>query len=153
MDESRARRYDVDDALLSGVLADQVIGGLRRGQLDNEGRSAAEALARFVSLAIAFRTGELSGITEREMPASTAYSLFARAAAHTPGSIGGMSALHRYRDLLRRARGGQLPVAERDELEKFLDTVATVSLDSARGKVGALLGNVEDRARRPWTRS
>jgi hypothetical protein len=144
---------DLDDALVSGVLADRVLAMLQKGALDPEAREAAVTLARFAELAIAFRTGELSSIEDRDVRASTVYSLLARAVARVAGPTGGISALRRYAQLLRSVAQNQLPARERAELMTFLDTVSEVSLDSARGKVGALLGAAEDRRGRPWTRS
>ncbi len=151
MEEKRIGLRDVDDALLSGVLADQVIPGLLRGGLDRHGRLAAEALTRFAELAIAFRTGGLSMIPQREVSAPAIYTLFARAAAQSAGAGSGIEALRRYAELL--ARVGQLDPHQRAELTRFLESLAQVSLEGARGTAGARLSGGGERRHPPWTRS
>jgi hypothetical protein len=151
MDERRIGLRDLDDALLSGVLADQVIAGLARGGLDQRGRAAAEALARFADVAIAFRTGGLSAIPHRDVSAHAIYTLFARAAARTVGSGGSIQALRHYAELL--ARVSQLNLQQRSELARFLESLAQVSLEGARGTAGVLLSGRGEHRRPPWTRS
>lgn len=151
MVDNRGALRDVDDALLTGVFADQVISGLARGGLDQRGRYAAEALTRFAQLAIAFRTGGLSAITQREVSAPAVYSLFARAAAQASGSDQSVEGLRRYAGMLSRAT--QLGAEERKELNSFLESLAVISLEGARSTAGALLSGGGEHRGRPWTRS
>lgn len=143
---------DQTASLLIGTLADQILDDIYEGGPTPRGRAAAERLERLLSLAVAYRTGDLSSATaDPDVSASAAHSFLATAGLRLGALREGVEGLEAFRPPLAAAREGQLDVPGRELLEPLLHLLSTTSSDTARERVPAFFPGEVDRRRRNWT--